>query len=59
MSDAPLSAAAFTERLRSEGAQRYHDRHPFNVRMHAGGLAKADLERWVVNRFWQWLCNMA
>ena len=30
------SADAFVERLRSEGAQRYHNRHPFNVRMHAG-----------------------
>jgi pyrroloquinoline-quinone synthase len=48
----PLSADAFVERLRSEGAQRYHDRHPFNERMHAGQLTKDQLERWVVNRFY-------
>jgi pyrroloquinoline-quinone synthase len=49
---APLAPEAFVELLRSEGAQRYHDRHPFNARMHAGKLAKEDLERWVVNRFY-------
>ncbi len=52
MSDAPLSAEAFIERLRSEGAQRYHSRHPFNLRMHAGELSKDELRRWVVNRFY-------
>ena len=24
------------QRLRAIGAERYHDRHPFNLRMHAG-----------------------
>jgi pyrroloquinoline-quinone synthase len=52
MNDSPLSPEAFVERLRSEGASRYHDRHPFNVRMHAGGLTRAELERWVTNRFY-------
>jgi len=47
-----LSADAFVERLRTEGSRRYHNHHPFNARMHAGQLAKADLERWVVNRFY-------
>jgi pyrroloquinoline-quinone synthase len=50
---APLLAPdAFVERLREEGARRYHDHHPFNLRMHAGELAKEDLQRWVVNRFY-------
>ncbi len=52
MNDSPLSPSAFVERLRSEGASRYHDRHPFNVRMHAGGLTRTELERWVTNRFY-------
>ena len=52
MSEGLLSADAFVERLRSEGAQRYHNRHPFNLRMHAGELTKAELQRWVVNRFY-------
>jgi len=52
LTDAPLPPDAFVERLRSEGASRYHDRHPFNVRMHAGGLSQAELRRWVVNRYY-------
>jgi pyrroloquinoline-quinone synthase len=48
----PLSPEAFVARLRAEGAARYHDRHPFNVRMHAGALTRAELVRWVQNRFY-------
>jgi pyrroloquinoline-quinone synthase len=52
VSAAILSVDAFVERLRSEGAQRYHNRHPFNERMHAGQLSKRQLECWVQNRFY-------
>ncbi len=52
MKGARLDATAFVERLRSEGAGRYHHLHPFNVRMHAGELSKPDLERWVTNRYY-------
>jgi pyrroloquinoline-quinone synthase len=48
----PLSRADFTERLREEGARRYHDEHPFHRRMHEGTLARADLQRWVANRYY-------
>ena len=43
--------AEFTERLRAVAAERYHDRHPFNVRMHRGELSQAELRRWIANRF--------
>jgi pyrroloquinoline-quinone synthase len=52
VSEGPLTAEAFVERLRAEGAARYHDRHPFNRRMHAGELAEGELRRWVLNRFY-------
>jgi pyrroloquinoline-quinone synthase len=52
VSVAPLAGPAFIERLRSEGASRYHHLHPFNVRMHAGELSRSDLERWTVNRYY-------
>jgi len=52
VSDALLGPDTFVERLRAEGASRYHDKHPFNVRMHAGGLSKEELQRWVINRFY-------
>jgi pyrroloquinoline-quinone synthase len=47
-----LSPEALVDRLRAEGAGRYHDHHPFNLRMHAGALSKDELRRWVQNRFY-------
>ena len=44
-------AAEFTERLRAVTAARYHDRHPFNLRMHRGELTPAELRRWIAARF--------
>jgi pyrroloquinoline-quinone synthase len=34
------------------GEYRYHDKHPFNVRMHAGDLTEPELRGWVLNRFY-------
>ncbi len=48
----PDTPEAFVERLKRAGAARYHDNHPFNVRMHAGALAKAELQAWVLNRYY-------
>ena len=48
----PLDDHAFVERLRGEGAARYHDHHPFHVAMHAGRLSRDDLARWVLNRYY-------
>jgi len=48
----PLAEADFMERLRAEGARRYHDEHPFHRRLHDGTLARADLQRWVANRYY-------
>ena len=47
-----LSNDEFVARLRQEGAARYHDRHPFHHRMHAGELTKAQLQGWVLNRYY-------
>jgi pyrroloquinoline-quinone synthase len=47
-----LTPDAFVERLRSEGASRYHDQHPFHLAMHEGRLSRADLQRWVLNRYY-------
>ncbi|MET0593602.1 MAG: pyrroloquinoline-quinone synthase PqqC [Polyangiaceae bacterium] len=51
-SEALLAPADFIGRLRHEGASRYHDEHPFHVRMHEGTLSKAELQSWVLNRFY-------
>jgi pyrroloquinoline-quinone synthase len=37
--------------LRSQGT-RYHDLHPFHVRMNNGQLSREELQRWVVNRYY-------
>ncbi|MEV6762909.1 pyrroloquinoline-quinone synthase PqqC [Streptomyces sp. NPDC051105] len=47
----PWPVTEFTERLRAVTADRYHDRHPFNQRMHRGELTPAELRRWITNRF--------
>lgn len=43
---------AFESRLRAIGAQRYHHRHPFNLRMHAGTLGRDEIQTWVANRYY-------
>jgi pyrroloquinoline-quinone synthase len=48
----PLSREHFLDRLRQEGTQRYHDRHPFHVAMHEGRLSREDLQRWAENRYY-------
>ncbi len=48
----PLSCSALEAALRQIGAERYHDRHPFNLRMHQGRLAADALRTWVRNRYY-------
>jgi pyrroloquinoline-quinone synthase len=48
----PLDAEAFVARLREEGEKRYHDRHPFHVKMHAGQLTREQIQAWVLNRYY-------
>ncbi len=45
----------FIARLRAQGT-RYHNLHPFHVRMDAGGLTREELQRWVANRFYYQKC---
>ena len=52
MSGDALSASAFIERLREEGARRYHDHHPYHKAMHAGTLSPKQLQEWVRNRYY-------
>jgi pyrroloquinoline-quinone synthase len=47
-----LTSQQFVERLREEGARRYHDAHPFHQRMHEGQLSKVELQTWVLNRYY-------
>jgi pyrroloquinoline-quinone synthase len=41
----------FVETLRAH-SRRYHDQHPFHVRMNAGRLSRRQIRGWVANRFY-------
>jgi pyrroloquinoline-quinone synthase len=49
---APWSGEELERRLRQVLDERYHHRHPFNVRMHAGTLEPAEIRTWVHNRYY-------
>ncbi|WP_433257345.1 pyrroloquinoline-quinone synthase PqqC [Streptosporangium sp. CA-135522] len=51
MSAAPWTPAEFEARMRAVPGDRYHDRHPFNLRMHAGELSRREIRGWILNRF--------
>jgi len=42
----------FEQRMRRVGKERYHDKHPFNLRMHDGTLSREELQTWVRNRYY-------
>jgi len=46
------AATALEARLRAIGEERYHHRHPFNLRMHAGELTRPEIQLWVANRYY-------
>ncbi len=50
--DVPDSRAAFEARLRAVGADRYHDKHPFHARLHGGQCTMAEVQAWVINRWY-------
>jgi len=39
-------------RLQHTLDERYHHRHPFNLRMHAGELSREEIRTWVRNRYY-------
>jgi pyrroloquinoline-quinone synthase len=47
----PTEVDGFVEALRAQ-SRRYHDQHPFHVRMNAGRLTRRQLQGWVANRFY-------
>jgi pyrroloquinoline-quinone synthase len=42
----------FVKRLREVGERKYHDKHPFHVRMHRGELDENQVRGWILNRFY-------
>jgi pyrroloquinoline-quinone synthase len=52
MSGTLLSADALEAALRAIGAERYHNRHPFHQRLHAGKLDRGQVQAWALNRYY-------
>lgn len=48
----PRPRTAFEEELRAVGAARYHDKHPFHIKLHQGALDQGQVQAWVLNRFY-------
>ena len=46
-----LSPDALEATLRSVGAARYHDRHPFHRLLHEGRLSRDQVRAWALNRY--------
>jgi len=47
-----VSGSGVEARLRRTLDERYHHRHPFNLRMHEGRLTPDELRTWVRNRYY-------
>jgi len=47
-----LSRQELRQRLQAVGDSRYHHRHPFHLRMHAGKLTRGQLQAWALNRYY-------
>ena len=48
----PLGRAAFEAELQKVLDEKYHDLHPFNLRMHEGDLGPEAIRTWVRNRYY-------
>ena len=48
----PLSTEELERQLRSIGAERYHDKHPYHILLHEGKLTRTQMQAWVLNRFY-------
>ncbi len=50
--DRLLSSEELRACLQTVGEARYHHRHPFHLRMHAGTLTRGQLQAWALNRYY-------
>ncbi len=47
-----MNAESLEIRLRAIGAERYHDKHPFHVKLHGGDCSPDQVRAWVINRYY-------
>jgi len=46
-----MSPEALVEALREIGARRYHDKHPFQLRLQEGRCSRMEVQAWALNRY--------
>lgn len=42
----------FVRQLKEIGTRKYHDKHPFHLRLHSGELSSEEVRIWIRNRFY-------
>lgn len=52
MSETLLTPEQLEAALRRMGEERYHNRHPFHILLHAGRLSKPQVQAWALNRYY-------
>ena len=52
MSDRRMSPHELHRALEAIGAERYHNLHPFHVRLHSGGCTRGQVQAWALNRYY-------
>jgi coenzyme PQQ biosynthesis protein C len=50
MTGQPSTVDRLEGRLRALGETRYHDKHPFHLRLHEGRCSRTELQAWALNR---------
>jgi pyrroloquinoline-quinone synthase len=52
VSETLLTPEQLEAALRRMGEERYHNRHPFHILLHAGRLSKPQVQAWALNRYY-------
>jgi len=52
MTNSLLPESDFIAGFHAIGAERYHHKHPFHLRMHEGKLTRGQLQSWALNRYY-------
>ncbi|GLK68518.1 pyrroloquinoline-quinone synthase PqqC [Hansschlegelia plantiphila] len=51
-----LTSEELEAKLREVGAERYHHRHPFQIRLQSGQCSRGEVEAWALNRYLYQAC---
>ncbi len=52
LKEGPLTTTELLVAIQAIGREHYHNRHPFHLKMHEGGLSRGQLQAWILNRYY-------